>query len=82
MDKVAGYSLVGLLTGAVALKKLAGAAAAAVVAKKAGLLAVLAVKALKLWKLLLAASRSSLWPFAGSCRNSGLRSLSPMKSNP
>jgi uncharacterized membrane-anchored protein len=54
MDKVAGYSLVGLLTGAVALKKLAGAAAAAVVAKKAGLLAVLAVKALKLWKLLLA----------------------------
>ncbi len=53
MDRVAGYGLVGLLTGAVALKKLAGAAVVASVAKKAGLLAIVVAKVLKLWKLLL-----------------------------
>jgi uncharacterized membrane-anchored protein len=53
MDRVAGYGLFGLLTGAVALKKLAGAAVVASVAKKAGLLTIVVAKVLKLWKLLL-----------------------------
>ncbi len=52
MDRTANYGVAGLLTGAVALKKLTGAAAAATGAKKVGLLALLIGKILKGWKLL------------------------------
>jgi uncharacterized membrane-anchored protein len=54
MDRVAGYGLPALVTGAVALKKLTGAAAAATTVKKVGLFALIAAKIFKAWKLLLA----------------------------
>ncbi|WP_162009679.1 DUF2167 domain-containing protein [Methylocystis heyeri] len=54
MDRVAGYGLSALVTGAVALKKLTGAAAAATTVKKVGLFSLIAAKIFKAWKLLLA----------------------------